>query len=150
MKKKAKRIAKIMRNASLETEGRSSLERFNLYTDGSCKDGAGGCAWIVEQDGIILKIGKKRIIGHCDSSVRAELLGIMQGLEECPKNSLIDVYSDCQAAIGKITAGKLGDLNAIYNKVSCSKTIRYHWGKAHSGNMYNEMVDSLSFSVSNS
>lgn len=147
MKKKAKRIAERMRNASFETEERSSLERLSLYTDGSCKSGIGGCAWIVEQNGIILKIGKKRIAGHCDSSVRAELLGIMQGLKECPKNSFVDVFSDCQAAIGKITAGKLGDLDAIYNKVSCSKTIRYHWVKAHSNNVYNEMADSLSFSV---
>lgn len=147
MKKKAKRIADKMRNASFETEGRSSLERLSLYTDGSCKGGIGGCAWIIEQGGTILKIGKKRIAGHCYSSVHSELLGIIQGLEECPDGSLIDVYSDCQAAIGKITHEKLGDLDAIYNKVSCSKTIRYHWVKAHSDNMYNDMVDSLSFSA---
>lgn len=45
---------------------------------------------------------------------------------------------------------KLGDLQPIYNKVAKDKTIRYHWVKAHRGNMYNEMVDSLAFSATES
>lgn len=147
MKKKAKRIAKRMRNDSFEATRQVASERLNLYTDGSCKNGIGGCAWIIERDGTILKIGRKRIDGGCNSSVHAELLGIVQGLEDCPCNSLIDIYSDCQVAIGKITNGKLGNLGVIYNKVSQSKTIKYHWVKAHSDNIYNEMADSLSFSI---
>lgn len=143
MKKKAKRIAEKMRNDTFNCHS----ERLSLYTDGSCKDCVGGCAWLMEQNGTILKIGRKRIDGCCKSSVRAELLGIIQGLKECPEDSKIDLYSDCQAAIEKITLGKLGNLSTIYNKVSQSKSIRYHWVKAHSDNMYNDMVDSLSFSA---
>lgn len=53
-------------------------------------------------------------------------------------------------AIERIQACKLGDLQPIYNKVAKGQVIRYHWVKAHRGNMYNEMVDSLAFSATES
>lgn len=152
MKKKAKRIAYQMRNFSLETIGQMVVDeckgiRYDLYTDGSCKDGVGGCAWLVLYKGVVEKSGKERITIRNNSSVYAELRAIVQGLGDCPLSCSVDVYTDCQAVIGMIKAKKLGDLASIYNKVCDGKVIRYHWVKGHRGDVYNEMVDSLAFSV---
>lgn len=152
MKKKAKRIAYQMRNFSLETIGRMVVDecegtRYDLYTDGSCKGGIGGCAWLVIHKEAIVKSGKERITSHDNSSVYAELRAIVRGLGDCPLSCSVDVYTDCQAVIGKIRDGRLGDLASIYNKVCEGKVVRYHWVKGHRGDVYNEMVDSLAFSV---
>lgn len=149
MKKKSKRIAKEMRNDSTEAVSTNTCEeaKLDLYADGSYRDGVGGCAWVLVNKGAVMNIGKRRVDGCKSGSVQAELTGIMLGLGECPPHSSVDVYSDCQAAISKINKGNLGELTAIYNKVSLGKVIRYHWVKAHDGDMFNEMADSLSFSV---
>lgn len=152
MKKKAKRIAYQMRNFSWETIGQMVVDeckgvRYDLYTDGSCKDGVGGCAWLVLHKGAVVKSGKEKVTFHCNSSVYAELRAIVLGLGDCPRSCSVDVYTDCQAVISKIRAGKLGDLISIYNKVCEGKVVRYHWVRAHKGDECNEMVDSLAFSV---
>ena len=151
MKKKAKRIAKVMSNDSLEVVAQMIVDeakgtRYEVYADGSCKDGRCGCGWLVLHKGVIIKTGKSFLSSYHDS-VEAELGAIVLALGDCPSFSSVDVYVDCQAAIGKIQVGKLGDLSSIYNKVSNGKDIRYHWVKAHQDYIYNEMADSLAFSA---
>ena len=152
MKKKAKRIAKMMSNDSLEVVAQMIVDeangiRYEVYADGSFKDGKCGCGWLVLHKGVIIKTGKKFFSSINNDSVNTELWAVILSLGDCPSFSSIDVYVDCQAAIGKILAGKLGVLTSIYNKVSNGKVIRYHWVKSHSGNLYNEMVDSFAFSA---
>ena len=151
MKKKAKRIAKMMSNDSLEVVAQMIVDeangiRYEVYADGSCKDGRCGCGWVVLHKGAIVKTGKCFLSSYNDS-VSAELGAIVHALGDCPSFCSVDVYVDCQAAIGKMQAGKLGELSPIYNKVANGKVIRFHWVKAHQGNIYNEMVDSLAFSA---
>ena len=101
--------------------------------------------------GAIIKSGKYTFItAKVNDSVRAEIRAVIHALGDCPPLCSVDVYVDCQVAIERIQACKLGDLQPIYNKVAKDKTIRYHWVKAHRGNMYNEMVDSLAFSATES
>ena len=101
--------------------------------------------------GVIIKSGKYTFItAKVNDSVRAEIRAVIHALGDCPISCSVDVYVDCQVAIERIQACKLGDLQPIYNKVAKGKTIRYHWVKAHRGNMYNEMVDSLAFSATES
>lgn len=98
--------------------------------------------------GAIIKSGKYTfIITKVNNSVRAEIRAVIQALDDCPPLCSVDVYVDCQVAIDRIQACRLGDLQPIYNKVAKGKTIRYHWVKAHRGNIYNEMADSLAFSA---
>ncbi len=82
-----------------------------------------------------------------NDSVEAELGAVVHALGDCPLSCSVDVYVDCQAAIGKIVDGKLGDLTDEYNKVSQGKVVRLHWVKAHDGNELNEMADSLAYSA---
>ena len=153
MKKKAKQIAKVMSNDSLEVVAQMIADeakgvRYEVYADGSSKKEKCGCGWLVLHKGVIIKSGKYTFVtAKVNDSVRAEIRAVIQALGDCPPLCSVDVYVDCQVAIERIQACKLGDLQPIYNKVAKDKAIRYHWVKAHRGNMYNEMVDSLAFSA---
>lgn len=152
MKKKAKRIAKIMRNntsgvVAQMIDDEAKGVRYEVYTDGSCKNNKCGCGWLVLHKGAIVNTGKKLLSSIYNDSVRAEVRAIVYALDDCPSSCAVDVYVDCQAAIRKIQTGKLGDLSLLYNKVANGKIVRFHWIKAHGDNIYNEMVDSLAFST---
>lgn len=156
MKKKAKQIANVMSNDSLEVVAQMIVDeakgvRYEVYADGSSKNNKCGCGWLVLHKGAIINSGKYTFItAKVNDSVRAEIRAVIQALGDCPPLCSVDVYVDCQVAIERIQAYKLGDLQPIYNKVAKGKVIRYHWVKAHRGNMYNEMVDSLAFSATES
>lgn len=152
MKKKAKRIAEIMRNDSVDVVAQMIVDDFlfdsyEIYTDGACKNGVGGCAWLILHKGAILKSGHTCFLSINNDSVEAELRAVILALGDCPSSCVIDVYIDCQVVIGKIEDRKLGKLLRLYNNVSNDKVIRFHWIKAHHGNIYNEMVDSLAYSA---
>ncbi len=151
MKKKAKKIANLMRN---EGEGvlramqdaESKGIRYDVYADGSCVGGVSGCGWVVLHGGNVEK---------CDSlsykstdNVEAELLAIIFGIKSCPKWSSVDVYSDCQPAIFKLLDGNMKKyLWNMYMKVSSGKEIRYHYVRGHSKVKYNDMADNLAFNA---
>ena len=152
MKRKAKRIAMELVNDTLEVVAQMLVDeadgiRYDVYADGSCMNGTGGCGWLVLHKGAIVKVGKALFSSMYNDSVEAELRAVIHGLGDCPFSCSVDVYGDCQAAIGKIIAGKLGDLEGVYNKVSQGKVVRLHWVKAHDGNELNEMADSLAYSA---
>ena len=152
MKKKAKRIAEIMRNDSVEIVAQMIVDNFlydcyDVYTDGACKDGVGGSGWLILRKGAILKSGHTCFVSINNDSVEAELRAVLHSLESCPSSCVVDFYVDCQAIIRKIKERKLGELMPLYNKLVKDKVIRFHWIKAHHGNIYNEMVDSLAYSA---
>lgn len=152
MKKKAKRIARIMGNASLDVVAQMIVDeakgvRYDVYADGSCKDCHCGCGWLILHNGAIIKSGKFSFSYHKNDSVMAELRAVILALGDCPSSCSVDVYVDCQAAIRKIEEKRLEELLTSYNNVSNGKVIRYHWVKAHYGNIYNEMADSLAYNA---
>lgn len=152
MKRKAKRIATELSNDTLEVVAQMLVDeadgiRYDVYADGSCRDGVGGCGWIVLHKGAIVKVGKTLFSSMHNDSVDAELRAVIHALGDCPFSCSVDVYVDCQVVMGKIQAGKVGVLADTYNKVCDGKVIRFHWVKAHDGNELNEMVDSLAYSA---
>lgn len=152
MKRKAKRIAKKMGNGMLDVVAQMLIDeaegiRYDVYADGSCKSGVGGCGWIVLHKGAVVKIGKGSFSSRHNDSVEAELRAVIHALDDCPFFCSVDVYIDCQAAIRNIQDRRLGILGELYNKVSFGKVIRTHWIKAHIGNELNDMADSLAYSA---
>lgn len=152
MKKKAKRIAKMMGNDSLGVVAQMIVDeamdiRYEVYADGSFKDGHCGCGWLVIHKGAIVKIGRMSNFSIFNNSIDSELRAIVYALGDCPSFCSVDLYVDCQAAIAKLQTGKLGGLASIYNKVIKGKVVRFHWVKAHENNIYNDMADSLAFAA---
>lgn len=150
MKKKAKRIAVELGNVSYDTKMLMLYEelqgkRYVVYSDGSFKDGVGGCAWVILHKGTLIKKSACSFEHDGNASVRAELLAVMYALRDCPPNTTIDVYVDCQAIIKKIAKGRLDDLKEEFESASKEKDIRLHWVRSHEGNVYNEMVDMMAF-----
>ena len=130
MKKKAKQIAKVMSNDSLEVVAQMIVDeakgvRYEVYADGSSKKDKCGCGWLVLHKGAIIKSGKYTFItAKVNDSVRAEIRAVIRALGDCPLSCSVDVYVDCQVAIERIQACKLGDLQPMYHKVAKGKTIR--------------------------
>ncbi len=81
MKKKAKQIAKVMSNDSLEVVAQMIADeakgvRYEVYADGSSKKEKCGCGWLVLHKGAIINSGKYTFItAKVNDSVRAEIRG---------------------------------------------------------------------------
>lgn len=151
MKKKAKRIARMMANISLNVLADMIVDeykgiRYEVYSDGSCKDGFCGCGWLVLHSGALVNSG--RATYNCTNSIEIEIRAVIHALSDCPFSSHVDVYLDCQAAIRVITKQRLRPiLKAEYDKASKGKAIRFYWVRSHHGNIYNEMADSLAYNA---
>lgn len=123
-----------------------------VYTDGSCSNGVGGYAWITTNN--VQGSGKL-----CPATnQRSELYAIMDALR-CHQGD-IDIYTDSAYCIGCLTiwaprwqqnGWKNSKNQPVANreiiekclKLAYNRKIRFFHVKAHSGNMYNELVDSL-------
>ena len=97
MKKKAKRIAKTMQNNSLDVVAQMIVDDFfdrsyDIYTDGACKGGVGGCGWLVLHDGMIVKSGHSSFLSINNNSVDAETRAVILALEDCPRCWSVDIY----------------------------------------------------------
>ena len=105
MKKKAKQIAQMMSNDSLEVVAQMIADevkgvRYEVYADGSSKKERCGCGWLVLHKGVIIKSGKYTFItAKVNDSVRAEIRAVIHVLGDCPLSCSVDVYVDCQVAI---------------------------------------------------
>ena len=90
MKKKAKQIAKVMSNDSLEVVAHMIADeakgvRYEVYADGSSKKEKCGCGWLVLHKGVIIKSGKYTFItAKVNDSVRAEIRAVIHALGDCP------------------------------------------------------------------
>lgn len=152
MKKKAKKIANLLRNETEDVlsamqEAESMGIRYDVYADGSNNNGVSGCGWVVLHKGNITKSGS--LSYKSEDSVGAEILAILFGVKTCPKDSRVDVYTDCQPAILKLLSNNMDDyLRNIYRKVAKGKDVHYHYIRGHSMAKYNDMADSLAFNAS--
>ena len=123
--------------------------QFDIYTDGSCLGqpaGAGGFG------AIILLGGKsiREVSGPLEetTSVRAELMGIIAGLEALAEPSEATVYSDNQPiidSVNKATAqAKNADLWQRLREAAARHTVTFRWVKGHNGNPWNTAAHKLS------
>ena len=127
---------------------------FEAYTDGSCdnmnKYKAGGSAYVVLSDGILIKEGSKGFLGTTNN--RMELLAIISVINFLPSQSEVVIHTDSQYSIISFTYpakkdAKNKDLIGLFHRLVREKHINYRfvWVKGHNGNEWNEYVDNLAF-----
>ncbi len=134
-------------------------EEIAIYTDGACLGNPGRGGWAAA---LIYKDHYKEISGNETHTTnnRMELRAAIEGLRVLKKPSQIIIYTDSKYVMDGITKWIFGwkkngwkgsdkkpvknidlwqdlDLEAIKHKIS------WTWVKGHSGNKYNEIVDSL-------
>jgi ribonuclease HI len=130
-------------------------EFLEIYTDGACSGNPGPGGW-----GAVMLYGKyeKRISGGEKDTTnnKMELFAAIQGLKSVTRNDIkIKVYTDSTYVLKGITEWISGwkkknfkdvknvelwkELDAISSKFS----IEWNWVKAHNGNKYNEIADTL-------
>ena len=130
-----------------------------IYSDGACKGNPGKGGW-----GAVLIAGKyqKHISGFVDNTTnnRMELTAVIESLKTIKKPSVITIYSDSSYLKDGITIWihqwkvngwknnkkqpvKNIDLWQELEIVAKNHQIDWQWVKAHNGNYFNEIADSL-------
>lgn len=77
------------------------MDKIDLYTDGSCKSGAGGWAirLITTHEGkVVTKDAQGEIYGVATSQ-RAEMIAIIAGLDMLKRRCNVRIYTDCEPLI---------------------------------------------------
>ncbi len=131
---------------------------YEVYTDGSCKDGCGSWAYVIVRSGKIHRecSGSMR---NCNSNFM-EFQAAIEALKSLPANSHITLYSDSRILVDAVTLrmsewksygwlkknGRsiphLDQIKAL-DDLNESHQIDWKWVKAHAGNTYNERCDEL-------
>lgn len=126
---------------------------FVVYTDGSCNNlspfGEGGSAYLVLQGGNIVHSSSWGTL-HTTNN-RTEMLAIIRAVEWIPRGSVVDVRTDSQYCIYMLRSmdrplspdTKNLDLIKDYRRAAGGKTVHFTKVNGHSGEMYNEMCDSM-------
>ena len=120
-----------------------------VYTDGGCAFNPGGPGGI----GVVIvdtNSGEVREIsgGYFSSTNnRMEIMAVITALEELPRGSSIELYSDSQYTLncmcGSWSRNKNTDLWSRLDKAAAGKKISLNWVRGHNGNQYNERCDEL-------
>jgi ribonuclease HI len=124
-----------------------SSESQIIYTDGSSipNPGEGGWAFVA----LNYKEREWHVSGGEISTTnnKMELQAVIEALIFTRDKKEYTIYSDSMYVIncakGKWARKKNKDRWAQYDKVSSGKIITWMWVKAHNGDKYNEIVDSL-------
>lgn len=121
------------------------------YSDGGSNNlspyGEGGSAYILIQNGNIIKSASKGFLGTTNN--RMEMLAIISAVASIPVGSSILIHTDSQYCIQMFTAKKVSvkaknqDLISRYQQFSFGKKVEFKWVKGHDGNEYNELCDSM-------
>jgi len=119
-----------------------------IYTDGSCIPNPGPGGWaFVALSGVNNK--EYHVSGGEDKSTnnRMELTAVIEALEFHDGTIDFLIHSDSMYVINcakcKWVRKKNTDLWKKYDNVSKNKSIEWLWVKAHNGDKYNEIVDTL-------
>ncbi len=135
-----------------------SVERIEIYTDGSCDPNPGPGGWAA----IILDGKDKRILkGYSSESTnnRMELTAALEALRQVDSSKPVKIYTDSQylqkgvqewlpnwkARNWKRKGGVLANVDLwkeISEEISRHK-ITWRWIKGHAGNPYNEQADRI-------
>lgn len=136
----------------------SSFKGFDVYTDGSFKEGRGAWAYVIVKDGLVVQ--EAASFAKKTSSNRMEFQAAIEALQTLPTNSCVRLYTDSRILIENITVHvpvwkSLGwkkknqqdipnvDLFQNLDLLNSQHQISWHWVKAHSGVGYNERCDEL-------
>ena len=117
-------------------------ETYHLWTDGSCIENKGAWAFVLLNEDKIITKGS----GKCKDvdSQLIELIAILNGLTNTPKNCKVIVHSDCQEAVRRTEDIDVSRYSSIVKEISDQKLVRVvetSWCKAHADNPYNNLVD---------
>lgn len=131
---------------------------FEIYTDGSHKGRWGSWAFVMLQDGQVIKEVSGRQLKT--GSTRMEFQAAIEALKILPPDSKVKLFSDSRILVEAVTSKtdtwmKQGwltknknpipnlDLILILQKLNLAHQIKWHWIKGHSGVKYNERCDQL-------
>jgi len=134
--------------------------KYVVYTDGACSGNPGPGGWgavILDEEKNKTSISGKE---KTTTNNRMELMAPIMALRKIKKPSEVIIYTDSTYLKNGITIWikkwekngwkstskkpvKNKDLWVILNELSKEQTIDWRWVKAHAGNKYNEMADSL-------
>lgn len=131
---------------------------FEIYTDGSYKEGRGAWAFVIVKEGVV--IHEAASFAKKTSSNRMEFQAAIEALQFLPPQSQVRLYSDSRILIENVTVHspdwkKWGwkkknqqeipnvDLFKSLDVLNSQHQVTWHWVKAHSGKTYNERCDEL-------
>lgn len=122
-----------------------SFQSFNIYTDGSSKNGIGSWAFVVSRRGKFLWEKSGRVRGAQSNSM--EFQAAIEVLSSFEKKLKIILFSDSRILIDAMTLGPQprahqDQINQLL-KLSQKHQIQWKWIKAHSGHIFNERCDEL-------
>ncbi|MCV3769471.1 MAG: ribonuclease HI [Wolbachia pipientis] len=136
-----------------------SKKKVTIYADGACSGNPGRGGWAVI---VLFKDYKKNIYGREENTTnnKMELTAVINGLKVLKFSCSISLYTDSFYVkngitkwIGKwkINGWKTSNRKLVKNidlwkeldNAASQHEINWKWVKAHSGNKYNEEVDSL-------
>lgn len=164
MRRAVELLEELKEDDSINNDKKLSKTRTNhykLYTDGAClgNPGPGGYAAVVlnsEEE----KIGKISGAEIDSTNNRMELKAVIEGLKILPKKSKVELYSDSTYVLNGLsnwvegwkkngwkTASKKEvankDLWQQLDRLTDNFQLKYYKVKGHSGDQYNEEVDTL-------
>lgn len=118
---------------------------FEIYTDGSSKDGVGSWAYVISRRGHCL--GEKSGRVRRASSNAMEFQAAIEALTSIPPNSNVTLFTDSKILIDTIVSGKghasfQPQMDLLF-PLTQRHTITWRWIKAHNGNKFNERCDEL-------
>jgi ribonuclease HI len=140
-------------------------KHFEIYTDGSLKDGCGTWAYRILRDSRVLKENSGRTVKSTSAtevttSSRMEFHAVIEALKAIPAKSIATVHSDSRILIDNVTqwmptwkshgwkkengrplasADQMQELDLL----SKERLISWKWVRGHSGNPHNERCDEL-------
>jgi ribonuclease HI len=125
--------------------------RYDIYTDGSFKQGRGSWAFVIVLRGVVVLERSGYV--RKSNSLRMELqaaIEALHGLTELAGSSSARLFSDSRIVVDAMASGSevaesrpnaalINDLRLL----SLEHRIEWTWIKAHSGQIYNERCDEL-------
>jgi ribonuclease HI len=118
---------------------------FEIYTDGSHKNGYGSWAYVVTQSGECIYSSSKRV--RRASSNAMEFQAAIEALSSIPENSSCSLFSDSRILVDAMKFGicprGYQDQFDLLKSLNEKHNIQWQWIKAHSGNKFNERCDEL-------
>lgn len=133
-----------------------------LYTDGACSGnpGPGGYGYALVINNTLSLQGSGGLLSTTNNQM--ELMAVIEGLKEVPKDYSVVVYSDSAYVVNAFTKDWIsGWINRNWQKrngdmvanrelwenllaaIDLHPSVRFIWVKGHAGNPYNELCDRL-------
>ncbi|AFY01782.1 ribonuclease H family protein [Bdellovibrio bacteriovorus] len=143
--------------AIIQKARRFFLPRFEVYTDGSVKNGRGSWAYVI--------VRRNRVLRECSGASlkptnnQMEFQAAIEALSSLPEKSRIEIYTDSRVLIE--TLQKVPEWKALgwvksrgqpipqvnqlkqLDLLLSMRDVRWKWVKAHSGIKHNERCDML-------